>query len=210
MNKFWKNEPYPINLLGEAFGEETLNSILPLTRDVNVGLQFALSTLDEREEKVLEFRYKYRKNMEEVANELSLTDNRIRQIEAKAFRKLRHPVRYFYITKGMLEHMNEMFDSFYEEGYRDGQISAKNKLTGELPKIGIYSMEITDLHLTVRSYNCLMRAGITTVGECINCNNPLRIRNLGIRSVYEIANILESLGLNDTAWSETKSKHPLI
>jgi RNA polymerase primary sigma factor len=56
-----------------------------------------LSTLTDREEKVLRLRFGLEdgrsRTLEEVGKEFSVTRERIRQIEAKALRKLRHPSR---------------------------------------------------------------------------------------------------------------------
>jgi len=56
-----------------------------------------LSTLDPRERKVLELRFGLRdgrpRTLEEVGKEFNVTRERIRQIEAKALRRLRHPTR---------------------------------------------------------------------------------------------------------------------
>ncbi len=51
--------------------------------------------------------------------------------------------------------------------------------------------EITDLNLTVRSFNCLKRANCNTVGDVLNCigeegQGLRRIRNLGSKSETEI------------------------
>lgn len=60
-------------------------------------LMEALSTLTEREQKVLRLRFGLDdgkpKTLEEVGGEFHVTRERIRQIEAKALRKLRHPSR---------------------------------------------------------------------------------------------------------------------
>lgn len=57
-----------------------------------------LKTLTEREEKVLKLRFGLvdgnARTLEEVGKEFDVTRERIRQIEAKALRKLRHPTRY--------------------------------------------------------------------------------------------------------------------
>ena len=60
-------------------------------------LQEVLSTLTPREEKVLKLRFGLEdgrtRTLEEVGREFNVTRERIRQIEAKALRKLRHPSR---------------------------------------------------------------------------------------------------------------------
>jgi RNA polymerase primary sigma factor len=56
-----------------------------------------LDSLTERERKVLELRFGlldgYVRTLEEVGKQYKVTRERIRQIEAKALRKLRHPTR---------------------------------------------------------------------------------------------------------------------
>ncbi len=68
--------------------------------------RFALSTLTPREEKVLRMRFgideKKDHTLEEVGQDFDVTRERIRQIEAKALRKLRHPTR------------SRLLNSFYE------------------------------------------------------------------------------------------------
>ena len=60
-------------------------------------LDEVLSTLTEREQKVLRLRFGLddgrQRTLEEVGREFNVTRERIRQIEAKALRKLRHPSR---------------------------------------------------------------------------------------------------------------------
>ena len=65
-----------------------------------------LSTLTERERKVLELRFGladgYARTLEEIGKQYKVTRERIRQIEAKALRKLRHPTRMRHLH-GFLE-----------------------------------------------------------------------------------------------------------
>ena len=60
-------------------------------------LQEVLSTLTDRERQVLDFRFGltdgYSRTLEEVGKQFNVTRERIRQIEAKALRKLRPPTR---------------------------------------------------------------------------------------------------------------------
>ena len=60
-------------------------------------LQEVLTTLTDRERQVLDFRFGltdgYSRTLEEVGKQFNVTRERIRQIEAKALRKLRHPTR---------------------------------------------------------------------------------------------------------------------
>ena len=60
-------------------------------------LDEVLDTLTEREQKVLRLRFGMNdgraRTLEEVGKEFDVTRERIRQIEAKALRKLRHPSR---------------------------------------------------------------------------------------------------------------------
>ena len=59
-------------------------------------------------------------------------------------------------------------------------------------------MTIEDLDLSVRSFNCLKRAGINTVYDLINKSpeDMMRVRNLGKKSLEEVVVKLESFGLN--------------
>ncbi|MBQ6915471.1 MAG: sigma-70 family RNA polymerase sigma factor, partial [Kiritimatiellae bacterium] len=60
-------------------------------------LEEVLHTLTPREEQVLKLRFGFKdgrqRTLEEVGKEFNITRERIRQIEAKALRKLRHPSR---------------------------------------------------------------------------------------------------------------------
>ena len=60
-------------------------------------MQDVLKNLTDRERKVLELRFGlvdgHQRTLEEVGQEFGVTRERIRQIEAKALRKLRHPSR---------------------------------------------------------------------------------------------------------------------
>ena len=58
-------------------------------------------------------------------------------------------------------------------------------------------MTIEELDLSVRAYNCLKRAGINTIGELVQRNQEdmMKVRNLGKKSLEEVEQKLEALGL---------------
>ena len=77
------------------------------------------------------------------------------------------------------------------EGLMPGPEAGQAEQSGELAK------PIEDLDLTVRSYNCLKREGITTVGELVEKSEDdlLEIRNFGQKSIDEVKAKLEEMGL---------------
>lgn len=62
----------------------------------------------------------------------------------------------------------------------------------------ILSMKIEDMELSVRSFNCLKRAGINTVEDLCNKTESemMKIRNLGNKSLVEVHERLEAIGLS--------------
>ncbi len=62
----------------------------------------------------------------------------------------------------------------------------------------ILEMNIEDLDLSVRSYNCLKRAAVNTVEDLVNKTEDemMKVRNLGRKSLEEVLQKLESLGLS--------------
>ncbi len=62
----------------------------------------------------------------------------------------------------------------------------------------VLEMSIEELDLSVRSYNCLKRAGINTVAELVEKTEAemMKVRNLGKKSLEEVRNKLNALGLS--------------
>jgi RNA polymerase primary sigma factor len=86
--------------LGDLIEDKTSES--PAQRVINANLREItsdlLETLSPREEKVIRLRFGldsggHERTLEEVGQDFNVTRERIRQIEAKALRKLRHPSR---------------------------------------------------------------------------------------------------------------------
>lgn len=176
------------------------------------GLIEAIGTLTEREQHVLMRRYRDGATLEQVGQELGVLRERTRQIEGKALRKLRHPARremYELVTRAEYhqlrqdywellgryervkeEAMDEALRNMYDA---EGQISeVKREITAQQ-----MAMPITELELSVRSCNCLKRAGLKTVGDLVSM--PLgkleRVRNFGRKSCEEVLDRLKALGI---------------
>lgn len=68
----------------------------------------------------------------------------------------------------------------------------------ETKKEKVLEMTIEDLDMSVRSFNCLKRAGIDTVEDLINRTEEdmIKVRNLGKKSLEEVIQKLQSLGLD--------------
>ena len=64
-------------------------------------------------------------------------------------------------------------------------------------------MKIEELDFTVRSYNCLKKAGVNTISDLTSMtyNELLKIKNLGKKSLNEIIDKMKELGydLGDTS-----------
>ena len=74
----------------------------------------------------------------------------------------------------------------------------------ESKKEKVLEMPIEELELSVRSYNCLKRAGIATVEDLANKSQEdmMKVRNLGKKSLDEVTNKLIALGLSFTSEEE--------
>lgn len=91
----------------------------------------------------------------------------------------------------------ELFISLTETEEEEEEASDEQAENGG-PREDRLRMTIEDLDLSVRSYNCLKRAGINTVAELINRTEEdmMKVRNLGRKSLEEVAQKLELLGLS--------------
>ena len=88
-----------------------------------------------------------------------------------------------------------LFSLFSELGEGEGLVPGPE--VGQDEQSGELAKPIEDLDLTVRSYNCLKREGITSVGELVEKSEEdlLEIRNFGQKSIDEVKAKLEELGL---------------
>ena len=96
-------------------------------------------------------------------------------------------------AKVLNEHLN-LFVDLSDEVYRT-EIMVEKDDNG---KEKVLEMTIEERDLSVRSFNCLKRAGINTVEDLINKSEEdmMKVRNLGRKSLEEVISKLNSLGFN--------------
>lgn len=96
-------------------------------------------------------------------------------------------------AKVLTEHLN-LFVDLSDKGYNTEIMVEKD----DKGKEKVLEMTIEELDLSVRSFNCLKRAGINTVEDLINKSEDdmMKVRNLGRKSLEEVINKLAMMGLH--------------
>ena len=96
-------------------------------------------------------------------------------------------------AKVMTGHLELFID--LSEAAKNTQVMIEKE---ESKKEKVLEMSIEELELSVRSFNCLKRAGIATVEDLINRSETdmMKVRNLGKKSFDEVTAKLHSLGLD--------------
>lgn len=187
--------PWPENLITEiglpsVFPETHTYS--PLTDDQMVGLIHVMDTLKENEQTALRLRYEEHKTLQETADNFGLSPERIRQITAKAIKKLRHPTRLMFYRDGFNGGMDA--ERKRKEDAKSAEtISERIKI---LKQVSIYNIT-----MSVRAMNCLSRAELETLGDVAEIvkDDPVKlgqIRNLGKNSLLEVIEKLEDYGVD--------------
>ncbi len=96
-------------------------------------------------------------------------------------------------AKILNEHLNLFVNLSEEAGNADIMVEREETI-----KEKVLEMTIEDLDMSVRSFNCLKRAGIDTVEDLTNRTEEdmIKVRNLGKKSLEEVIQKLHSLGLD--------------
>lgn len=97
-------------------------------------------------------------------------------------------------SKILTEHLN-LFTDISGDIYSDAKIMVEK---GDTSKEKVLDMTIEELDLSVRSFNCLKRAGINTVEDLIGKTEEdmMKVRNLGRKSLEEVIAKLDSFGFS--------------
>lgn len=187
-----KSLEFEVNEVFDKF-EERLNALIKR------------GVLTEREWFVIEKMYKERCILEEIGKMLDVTRERVRQIQMKAIRKLRYREKYFLI--GDYENLEELAKKEYEKFIEEqkviwtyesaSQFIKEHEMEVKNNPTYVMNLTIDELDLSVRSYNCLKRAGIITVEDIVNKEiiGLMKIRNMGRKSLKEIIEVLKKINV---------------
>lgn len=195
---------YPFNLAMAIFGNEG-----DARRVYVPGIYAAIETLTEREADILRKRYYNEMTLRGIGQLYGVCQERIRQIEAKALRKLRHPAKSNMFRSVLPEEIKEL-KIMHQNLSREYELLAKAfealsakpaelKVIASMADLAVTRQTlIEDLNLSVRSYNCLRRAGIKTLGNIadMTMDNLMCVRNLGRKSANEVVAVVKSYGIS--------------
>jgi hypothetical protein len=215
---------YPLNLIYEL-GEFPWRIDLKLVEEhfdsiLNEYFKNPNCFLTSREQTVLLARFKEKRTLEEIGKEFDITRERVRQIERKAICKLNKVRKIFYTDfdeylafekehiskteqlKQTIVELDKLIDKanylIHNDDTTIREIKEFLDLTYEQRQEVLLKLSgIEDLDLSIRSYNCLRRAGIETIEELTRktIEELMKIRNLGRKSLKEIRKKLEELGI---------------
>ena len=192
---------YPFNLARVILEDEVQSVYLQ-------GIRFAISTLTEREEDVIKLRFKEGLTLRETGQRQNVTQERVRQIEAKAIRKLRHPTRKRLMLATPLSEVQEIQERYnLLAREHDLLVKAFELLQGKSTPEGIEKIaraatwmqtDIESLGFSVRTYNCLKRARKDTLRDIVEMTPAQlqNVRNLGRKSFEEVVDTLKQFGLS--------------
>ena len=196
-------EIYPFNLANCILQEEDV------ARECYIpGISAAVATLTDREQGVIMMRFQQKKTLEQCGKECGITRERIRQIEAKAIRKLRHPSKVNMMKAVPLTELQAQYTEYKKlESDYEWLKRAFETLTAQKAEPGVIipmaeqarvlETPLENLDLSVRSYNCLRRAAVKTMRDIAEMTEDklMKVRSLGRKSMLEVMAKLKEYGL---------------
>jgi len=171
-----------------------------------------VSRLTDREQKLIHLRFQYGLTLEAVGRIFGVTRERVRMIQNKALRKLRHNMAYnncFVVDTATYDEMKaqvvrlEARCAELEKAMADIYTTQPEIVEDKYAMAILRNTRLEELDWSVRAYNCLKRAGFHTVGDLIQFDQAQHtdansflykdwksIRNLGRKSLLEIAKVI--------------------
>lgn len=210
------DHPFPFNALEITMSEEQITNI-PLSLIDDVGkLVMNSDVIKPRELYCFLKHFRDRITLEEISKQLKVSRERIRQLCWLACKKLKHLIlNYDKMVEREIklqqekeqmekleEHRREIIEIFRQSGVYGDDMVIEFGTVEVHPSESSYLKQtlnttIEEMDLSVRSYNCLRRAGIQTLEDLTKHteNEMYKVRNLGKKSLREIKEKLLGFGL---------------
>lgn len=157
--------------------------------------ELLMMTLTQQELYVLESRFEFTGKqpmaLKQIGDELNVSTEWIRTLEAKALRKLRYILRR--------KRLMEIFPEVSEFG--DKILKRPEEFDESIGELSIINMQ----HLSIRAYRCLMHARINTVGQLMQLtyDEVMKINGITERSANNIREALLEYGCDLKAESDS-------
>ena len=192
LRREYLKEDYPKNLLlianvtGSHFKPDFPVENIP--QETLEGLNYVLSTFKDRDRAIIQLRYQERNTYKQIGDIIGVSIERVRSLDAKLVWSFCKPPFRGYIKYG-----KEAYEAMIAER-KEAELKAYNE--------NILQRRLEDLDLSVRSFNCIKKGGVDVVKDFAFYTEEqiLNIRNLGKKSIIEIATKLVALGIHETAW----------
>ena len=186
-----ENKAYPYNLLEEVFANKEYEPA-ELTDDMADGLSYAIATLGARREAILRMYYAEGKGAREISDYFGVTTSAIYTLKRNAVMRLRRHDAICYITYGK---------KGFEEREQRLRLEKEIKKNSEQYQ-QVMGVRFEELDLSVRSFNCLRRAGYVTIGDIVDLTEEeiIHIKNISWKQYDEIGRKLLARGVSDSAW----------
>ena len=160
-----------------------------------------LATLPPREEDVVRRRFglnRKRMSLGEVGRDYDVSRERIRQVEARALYKLRHPSRSKFLLPLVSSIEEIVKECLLLHRNQTGVLIRKASPAEQLITLEMLMRSTDELEVSVRTSNCLHNGNIRFIGDLIQVSEAdlLRIKNFGHKSLNELKEILGEFGLS--------------
>lgn len=188
------SDKWPDGLYKEVRGLDA-DSYTKRPRNLSGRAEAALQSLDNpREAEAMRLRYEPEMTLRDIGKVMGVTAERVRQIQQKAFRKLRNPSRLM-----ILEYGEGNFESPPYKDEKETEPEERREDYGNPP-----SDDIATLGLSLRICLALKKAGISTVEELERLSEEELLKTKGIGSAAA-GSIREALRRPSTALKNSRA-----
>ena len=186
-----KDKLWPNNLYNEVFyGFEG-----DIPENAEDAIEYVLNMLKKREKAIILARLKEYNTFAAIGRKYNITGSRVGQIYKRAIRRIgRHPLRPKYLIDldGQIQ-----CDLAAEEAVKE--LRSQPMAASETEPINAPWEEITltDLDLSVRAYNCLLRSGVKTLADIsrLTVKELMGVRNIGLKCCLEVMEVCGKYGV---------------